>query len=232
LILLSLGGSVLDDNNPYKTSTNQAGFVTLGGPDILTMVAHMGQMGLKAAWWQKWAINRTLRPEVFGLRVQQHLAGARSYPLHPFILNSSVLPELTAVSGNALLPMAYAEGSPAHPSYPAGHAAIAGACTTVLKAFFKESAVLADTVQPNDDGSQLLPYTERALTVGGELDKLAANIAIGRNIAGVHYWSDGIQGMLLGEKVALAYLADIRTTYAEAFPGFRLTKFDGSTVTI
>jgi membrane-associated phospholipid phosphatase len=232
LMLLSLGGAVIDDNNPYKTSTTQAGFVTLGGPDILTMVAHMGQMGLKAAWWQKWAIHRTLRPEVFALRVQQHMAGTRNYPLHPFILNSSVLPELTATNSNVLLPMAYAEGSPAHPSYPAGHAAIAGACTTVLKAFFKESAVLADTVQPNDDGSQLLPYSERALTVGGELDKLAANIAIGRNIAGVHYWSDGIQGMLLGEKVALAYLADIRTTYAEVFPGFSLTKFDGTTVTI
>jgi membrane-associated phospholipid phosphatase len=232
LILLGMGGAVVDDNNPYKASANQAGFVTLGGPDILTMVAQMGQMGLKAAWWQKWAIHRTLRPEVFALRVQQHVSGARNYPIHPAILSSPVLPELTATNNNVLLPMAYAEGSPAHPAYPAGHAAIAGACTTVLKAFFKESAVLADTVQPNDDGSQLTPYGERALTVGGELDKLAANIAIGRNIAGVHYWSDGIQGMLLGEKVALAYLADIRTTYAEVFPGFRLTKFDGTTVTI
>jgi membrane-associated phospholipid phosphatase len=35
-----------------------------------------------------------------------------------------------------LLPVAYAEGCPTHPSYPAAHAATAGACATVLKAFF------------------------------------------------------------------------------------------------
>src|SRR5262249_446464 len=33
------------------------------------------------------------------------------------------------------------------------------------------------------------PYTGAALTVGGELNKLASNIALGRDAAGVHYRS-------------------------------------------
>jgi hypothetical protein len=37
-----------------------------------------------------------------------------------------------------LLPMAFPESSPTHLSYPAGHATVAGACVTVLKAWFNE----------------------------------------------------------------------------------------------
>jgi len=48
----------------------------------------------------------------------------------------------------------------------------------------------------------------------------------------VHWQSDGIEGMRLGEAVAIAYLSDIKTTYSENFGGFALTKFDGSTVTV
>ncbi len=33
------------------------------------------------------------------------------------------------------LPMAFQEGSPMHPSYGAGHATVAGACVTILKAY-------------------------------------------------------------------------------------------------
>lgn len=41
--------------------------------------------------------------------------------------------------GTYFLPMAFPEGSPTHPSYGSGHATVAGACTTILKAFFDES---------------------------------------------------------------------------------------------
>lgn len=232
LILLGYGGGAIDDNNPAKGYTNRAGFVTFGGPDILSSVAQAAVLGLKAAWYQKWQEHRTLRPEVFALRVHNTKTNAKSYPVEPKLLNSPVLNEVFTRHGSYCLPMAFAEGSPTHPSFPAGHAAIAGACTTVLKAFFKESFVVPNAVVASDDGTTLNPLTGTTLTVGGELDKLAANIAIGRNIAGVHYWSDGIDGLLLGEKVALAHLADLRTTYTETFSGFSLTKFDGTTVTI
>jgi hypothetical protein len=36
-------------------------------------------------------------------------------------------------------------------------------------------------------------------TVGGELNKLADNVALGRNMAAVHWRSDAEQSLLLGE---------------------------------
>ena len=39
-------------------------------------------------------------------------------------------------------------------------------------------------VIPNASGESLEPYTGEALTVGGELNKLAANIALSRDAAG------------------------------------------------
>ena len=232
LILLGLGGAALDDANPYKAYANRAGFVCMGGPDVLSMVAQVAVLALKAAWYQKWSVNRTLRPEAFALRVHQNESAARSYPIHAKLIASPVLDRIHGAHGSLLLPMAFPEGSPTHPSYPAGHAAIAGACVTVLKAFFKESFALPNPVVASDDGTTLNAYGGAALTIGGELDKLAANIAIGRNIAGVHYWSDGVEGLRLGEQVGLAFLADARSTYPESFAGFTLTTFDGATATI
>ena len=44
----------------------------------------------------------------------------------------------------------------------------------------------------------MIPYTgadASRLTVGGELNKLAANVALGRNFAGIHYRSDYTQSL-------------------------------------
>jgi hypothetical protein len=49
---------------------------------------------------------------------------------------STGLPTIAA-NKNFLLPMAFPEGSPTHPAYGAGHATVAGACVTTLKAFFE-----------------------------------------------------------------------------------------------
>jgi hypothetical protein len=134
--------------------------------------------------------------------------------------------------GSYLLPMAYPEGCPTHPSYPAGHACVAGACVTVLKAIFDEAFIMPNPVRASDDGLSLVPYKGPALTVGNELNKLAANIALARDFAGVHWRSDGIEGLRLGEAVALQILKDLRTTYTEDFQGHRLTRFDGSVVNV
>jgi hypothetical protein len=135
-------------------------------------------------------------------------------------------------NGTYLLPMAFPEGSPTHPSYPAGHATIAGACCTVLKAVFEETAVFMNPEQANADGTALVPWTGEDLTVGGEINKLANNIALGRDWAGVHYRSDGVDGLFVGEQQALGLLRDYSRTYREMFDGFTLTKFDGTTVQI
>ena len=127
--------------------------------------------------------------------------------------------------------MAYPEGSPTHPSYPAGHATVAGACATVLKAVFNEDFVIPDPVISRD-GTALESYTGDALTLGGEFNKLANNIALGRDAAGVHYRSDGVQGIYVGEQQAIALLQDYSTALNEEFGGFQFTKFDGTFITI
>ncbi|HYY57645.1 MAG TPA: hypothetical protein VE842_09960 [Pyrinomonadaceae bacterium] len=135
--------------------------------------------------------------------------------------------------------MAFPEGSPIHPAYGAGHATVAGACVTILKAWFDEKTKLSDlAVTPmvaDATGNNTVPYTgldAKKLTVRGELDKFAANIAIGRNQAGVHWRSDYTESILPGEKVAISVLEDTGFTYNENFKGFTLTKFDGTKVTV
>ena len=228
--LILMGMNAQRDNHPYSNSTSQAGFITFGGAHILDLVSRAAYAALKAAWYQKWQVHRTLRPEVLAGRVHNHIRGAASYPLHSMLLNSSGAQQVFSRYGTYLLPQAYPEGSPTHPSYPSGHATIAGACATVLKAFFNESFVMTNNVVASDDGLNLLPYNTSALTVGGEINKLAGNIALGRDYAGVHYRQDAIQGILLGEKVALNLLSEAKLLLNEGNIPFTLTRFSGQTV--
>ncbi|MGR9035563.1 MAG: vanadium-dependent haloperoxidase [Gammaproteobacteria bacterium] len=225
LILLSWGPSVMDDGNPYKNASRQGAFVDLGAAEVLDMVARAGNSALRAAWFQKWNVHRRLRPEAYG-------GLAQSYPglLHSQFTSSPVLADVQRKYGSLLLPMAYPEGSPTHPAYPAGHATIAGACATVLKAFFKEQADIPSPVVPNAKGTYLEPYGGQ-LTVEGEINKLASNITLGRDWAGVHYRSDGTEGMLLGEEVGIAILKDWRDAHPE-LPALTLKKFDGEEIQI
>lgn len=80
-------------------------------------------------------------------------------------------------------------------------------------------------------GMALVPVASPPLTVGGELNKLAANISIGRNGAGVHWRSDYTQSIRLGEEVAIGILEEQRLTYNENHR-FTLTRFDGTAITI
>lgn len=231
LILLGYGPKAVDDANPYKASANQVGFTCFGAPHILDLVARAANLGLKAAWYQKWSVHRRLRPEEFAGRVHNLKTGAASYPVHPKLLGTQALAGVFSRYGTYLLPMAYPEGAPTHPAYPSGHAAIAGACATVLKAFFNESFTLPGPVQTTDNGLVLVPYAG-ALTAGDELNKLAANVAIGRNTAGVHWRTDATEGLKLGEAVAISLMRGYKNSYTENFSGFSLRKFDGTSVTI
>ncbi|MGI9416726.1 MAG: vanadium-dependent haloperoxidase [Geminicoccaceae bacterium] len=156
-----------------------------------------------------------------------------------------------------LLPMAFPEGSPMHPSYGAGHATVAGACVTILKAFFDEEAclvrdgengpvraVLPEKITgdhqevafvPNADGTDL-EDREAAygdfLRVGNELNKLAANISIARNMAGVHYYSDYIDSLRMGEEIAIGLLQEQSILYPKDPFQVSLTSFDGKRVII
>ena len=164
--------------------------------------------------------------------MHNHLTGAASYPLDGEFLDSPVLDVVFRRHGTYLLPQAFPEGSPTHPSYPAGHAAIAGACVTVLKAFFDESFEIPDPRVPRRDGRSLRRYRREPLTLGGELNKLASNIALGRNIAGVHWRADGDDGLVAGEDIAITLLQDHLRTVTEVGGAFGLTRFDGTPIRI
>ena len=144
---------------------------------------------------------------------------------------------------NFLLPMAFAEGSPMHPSYGAGHATVAGGCVTMLKAFFHTveddgSAVKwpegLPVVQVENDGEKLRDVRgsisgENQVTIAGELNKLAANISIGRNMGGVHFYTDYYESLRMGERVTAGILIEHLTQFDEPVE-MSFHSFDGDLV--
>ena len=235
LVIAGTLGVNADSGNPYRNSQTQDGFATFGGPHIATLLCEVSTRALKAVWNQKWFVHRRMRPEVFAARVDRTAFHGANYPIHGEILksintNSRLGGYLPA--GNSLLPMAFPEGSPMHPAYGAGHATVAGACVTILKAWFDDTTVIENPVIPDSTGQILTSYVGETLTVGGELNKIASNVALGRNIAGVHWRSDGTESLKLGEAIAISILKDQKACYNEQFDGFSLTKFDGTTVTV
>ncbi len=234
-------GAPFNPGNPYGStffttkSRTQVGFGTFGGPHVKSLLAEVATRALKAVWYQKWFVHRHLRPEEFGGLVHFTKTGAAGYPLHPDVLDSQAVAEVFAHNGTYFLPHAFPEGCPQHPSYGQGHATVAGACSTVVKAWFDENFVIPDPVVASEDGLSLVPYTGAdadRITLGGEMNKLAANIGIGRNHAAVHWRSDYADSLPLGEAVAISILRDQRATYNEDFPGFTFTRFDGTQITV
>ncbi len=248
----------LAPNLPYNNGSmpNEAAFATMTYPDIAGAVGAVAIQALKTAWAHKWRASLRLRPEAMaGIVHQAKVNSDNPYNLNPLIFgtpggidllnwvqqfNLQQVP-FNPNNGTYLLPLLYPEGSPTHPSYPAGHATVAGACTTVLKAFFNDMALIntfMTPVKPDPaDPTQLIPLTigegRDIITLGGELNKWASNIAIGRNHAGVHYRTDADASLLLGEQVAIFFLKDWASTYSELdFTGFELTKRDGTRIRI
>jgi len=240
-------GAPIDEGNPYNgyTSTGpkkstQSGFGTLGEPYFKTIVTEVATRALKAVWFQKWFVHRRLRPEVYAGRVHFTATGKKQYDFNPAEfakLGRTLLPQVQKKNQGRsfLLPMAFPEGSPLHPAYGAGHATVAGACVTMLKAVFHEEASFTKDlgvvpVMPTRDGKFLRPYEGKdadQLTVGGELNKLAANIGMARNYAGVHWRSDYTASMLLGEKVALYLLQEHTNNTFNEDVFFSVTRFNG-----
>jgi hypothetical protein len=122
LILLSYGPAALSQTNPYLRSLTQTGFATFAAQHILDFVARVARAANQAGWFQKFLVHRRLRPEAFGGRVHNLLMGAADYPVNEELLNSQAISEIFNKYGTYLLPVAYPQGSPYHPAYPAGHA--------------------------------------------------------------------------------------------------------------
>jgi hypothetical protein len=214
-------------NNPYRYSTVEEGFVTFGQAEVTDWLGRVTTAALKAAYCQKWVVHRRLRPEALGGLIHQTRTGIRQYPVHSSIIGSEAVDAVFSNTRSYLLPQAYPEGCPLHPSYPAGHAAVAGACSVILKACFDTLMLLPSCVEASADGLSLLPCTQYAPTIGDEIDKLAFNIAMGRGWAGIHFRSDDIAGLRMGEDVGISILQDLACTYTEDFGGFVFRRFDG-----
>lgn len=233
-------------NNPYgrpSLNPNEGDGPTLGPPDCWALIGTVRGEAERAAWTQKYLVARRARPEVMAALV--HLAKAdpdhflRNLLSPSFFAPGPVSDLLEAVKSrnlqlngevekNYLLPQMYPEGSPAHPAWTSGHATIAGACVTVIKAIFHN---LVSIPVPDFGGGSIVGSS----TVKCELDKVASNVAIGRDWGGVHYRSDGEHGILLGEQIAIEYLQNYVRTYAEQFRDFRgfpLIKRNGTPIRI
>jgi hypothetical protein len=222
-------------SNPYRKSKTQgpAG-ATFGLPYIQALLATGITNATRASYWQKYFVHRTVRPEAYSGLAHHRLAnGVNDYPLHDSFLKSEALGRSKAKYGTYLLSQTYPEAAPIHSTYPGGATVVGAVTATLLKAFFDESLVIANPVQPDPtDPIKLVAYNGPPLTVGGELNKLGVNFGFGRNWAGIHWRSDAAASMAIGEEVAIAMLQDERMTLTEPFDGFTFTRFDGSRVTI
>lgn len=148
LLMLS-GGAKWNQGNPYGDfappgfGNREAGFGTLGGPHILALVSEVATRALKIVWNQKWQVHLRLRPEAYGGLVHVQAVGIgskkekRRYGLPSWVATTEAAKLVLRENGSMLLPMAFTPGSPTHPAYGAGHATVAGACVTVLKAYFQ-----------------------------------------------------------------------------------------------
>jgi hypothetical protein len=235
LLILSSGiNAPLNPGNPYVNSKTQLGSAaTFAAAHYQALLLLAPSRAIRASYWQKYYVHRRLRPEAYGGLIYNNLVNKTDYPINSEVLNSKALAQTHSTFGTYLLPHAYPEAAPFHSSYIGGAASIAGVSVTLLKAFFDENFVIPNPVVPDpNDPTKVIPYSGEQLTVGGELNKLATNYAIGRSLGGIHWRSDGAAGLALGEEVAISILRDERLGYNEKFNGFTFTKFDGTKVTV
>jgi membrane-associated phospholipid phosphatase len=199
---------------------------------ILCLIEKASTLALNATFYHKWYVHRYLRPEEGGFVLDKYRDTILNKELD---VNDFILKTVFDTQGNYLLSSTYPEMAPAHPSYPSGHATIAGAGVTILKAFFNNDFVITDPVVPSENGLNLASYNGKdVLTIGGELDKLASNIGYGRNFARIHYRDDAEGGILMGEKVAIKVLEEFvyQMELKEIKVRFSLRKRNGELVNI
>jgi len=235
-------GFPLNPGCPYSAvnTPNETPFATFGGAHITGAMADAALRAVHTVWYQKYYVHRDLRPEEYGGWVHNTInqLGIGNYNLNSDVLNSQAVQQVFSKYGTYYLPMAFPEGCPQHPSYGSGHATVAGASITMLKAYFDCSTTLVNegiTPVYSPDGQTLVPYTGSdvgEMTVGSELNKLASNVGVGRNLAGMHWRSDYQQSLLLGETVAINILKDVVNTFSESNVYFTFPKFSGGMITI
>jgi len=227
---------VFNDSNIGK---GIATFVQFSGPEVYNSLGQISKEALRVVCFFKYHWMR-LRPEELAAKLNfQSKDTKSSIDLKNFFndaLVNEILAEIKSVNNNESLhmPLVYPEGCPLHPSYPAGHAVIASACISYLKAMYDGDALFSSILPPVEVQAQIgdkidfanletklvnLPKeVANKMTIGGELDKLASNISFGRNIAGIHYRSDAEYSFMLGELVAANFIQCKINDYGKSIP--------------
>ena len=256
--------------NALKDPGQGSNFLDTGGPDFLTSIAAVTRAALRTAWVTKWQHALKIRPEVVAGRVawieKAKRTNGGAFPasisadLQTFynrfepVLIDRLKDWNQALSGGndkdaaqPFLSSNFETFSPQHPSWGAGHSAVAGACVTILKAFLNThnadgTARLWTDAYPsvqrvNDTTGDLEDAPDSGETIIGELNKLASNVALGRNISGVHVRSDYAGSCReQGEQVAISYLQEMTKSYYPEILAphicFDLQKFDGTRIQI
>lgn len=240
----------------HSGTASFSSWLNKGSADLLTAIGDVAQAALKAACFSKYHRFCRLRPDALAQKID--LMKRETSPAREqfrqlleqyYATGTELTDEVFARNNNYHLKQLYAEGSPLHASLPAGHAVVAGACVTLMKAFFKtHSSEGVRLPWPPEvgllvsvDGDTLQTYDRKDIgevTVVGELNKLVSNISIGRDWAGVHYRSDAVAGQKLGEDVAVDFLRTKLKEYNESYLGqsqdvfFQLETFDEEVITI
>ena len=169
----------------FPVLANETGFVSHGGfVDLQCAIAEATRLAMQWTW--------AIKNAVCAARPEELWPAAARGELHPDLLAKA--PTIMRRVGPHL-PMVYAEGAPLHPAYPSGHAAIAGACATILCAWFADGEVPAMKI------SALHAEIRHALWVFQVLPRMAA---------GVHFRADCEDGLKVGEEAALHYLREVK----------------------
>ena len=198
-------------------------FLTGGMPDLLTSLAIVARNALRAAWVAKWHMMK-IRPEEMAARFESHVENddVHLFPqtLETEFQNNDILLLSRQKFKSLLLTQMYPEGAPTHPSYPAGHATVAGACVTIIKCYIRTHNsngkirwVDSFGIPQSCTRNALVEGIDNQETVTGELNKLAYNVSLGRNAAGVHFQSDCEGGLRMGEAVAVNYIRSMKENY-------------------
>lgn len=123
----------------------------------------------------------------------------------------------------------------AHAASP-NRALTAGACTSLLKAWFHEDMPFPHPLKPGAEGTTLEPYEEGVdgppLTVGGELNKLCHNLSPGQAMAGTGGSTECMESHIQGEKEALLLLREQSAACNGLFRGLSFTGFNGTCLTL
>ena len=189
----------------FPTLTNETGFVTHGGPvDVQCAIAEVTRLGMEWTWKLK-GQNCRARPE-------QLWPLAAAGELHPDLWR--LAPTIMQKVGK-YLPQSYAEAAPLHMTWPSGHATIGAATVTLLCAYYKDQSIPAMGIT----------------SLHAELRHAAwLMLTLGRMAAGVHYRSDCIDGIKVGEEAAIYYIKQRRQF--EPLKPVQFTGFFGRKITV